>query len=256
MPTPPSLSLVISRPDDECTVIRDILSCFPAITITGIPLIECIYQPHPTCPTTHRPIDWIFFTSQHAVHAYFANHHQQDLQHPRIQWAVVGTATEKALNQYNNSPDFIPTIFNATEAATQFAEQMALQNRSNQHILWPCSDMAQTTLTQTLQKSGHTVTPWVTYTTTPRTHLASDEQQQLKTAHIIAVTSPSSVLALTSFELNPTRGWVAMGPSTQQALLDNHRTPIAMASPHTMAGIGAQLKKQVAQWVLSSATAQ
>lgn len=253
------LTIAISRPTEELTSLSQALSCFPALQIIGIPLIQIVHLAPP--PPAIQP-NWVFFTSQHGVRSFFAHPENPFLtKNASIKWGVVGEKTAQALATHHITPDFIPTTFSAQHAAREWADQQTLHNRpslSPQSILWPCSTLAQDTFPKQIQQAGHHITPWVTYQTTPRTQLSHDEKTSLRQAYCIGLTSPSCVTSLQHNHLTqhlaPKGGWVTIGPSTRQALEKALQNTVAIqtASPHTLEGMANTLKRQVAQWITQS----
>lgn len=223
-------------------------------------LIEITYQ---TPPIAGISPNWIFCTSQHAVHAIF-KHPQfnawlqtQSPQH--IQWAAVGAKTAQTLKQYHITPHFVPSTFSAQHAATEWSQQQQFHQQQHQQVLWPCSNIAQPTLLNSLTQQGHVVTPWPVYTTTPKTSLTTTEITTLHQAQLIGLTSPSGVTALQQQgllkTLTPSQGWLVIGPSTYQALQSLAPNPtIIQAYPHTLDGMALYAKQQLAKWVLQSQT--
>lgn len=101
--------------------------------------------------------DWLLFTSQTAVHAYF-----QQVTKPLTQKiAVVGTKTEKALQHYGYTASFIPSTF----SADCFVQEWNAQQPVGIHIGFCKGNLAKPTIEQGLNAD---VTAVVVYKTTSR----------------------------------------------------------------------------------------
>lgn len=86
--------------------------------------------------------DWLVFTSQTAVHAYFSQ-----LSRPSAQKiAVVGSKTEKAINSYSYKASFMPSTF----SADVFVNEWNASPHANETVAFLKGNLAKSTLEEGL----------------------------------------------------------------------------------------------------------
>lgn len=213
--------VLITRPqtaeqDDEA-VVPGLLQEWGA-RVSQIPFIEV----QPVAWQLEAPLDWdwVFFTSQNAVHAFYrATDVRQELRHS-LKIAVVGPTTGAALASYKMQADYIAPRYDAESAARAFCEAHACQGL---RVLWPCGNRANAQLADVLSGAGAAVTPLVVYQTVLRTQLSSEETALLASGIDVAVfASPSAVSAFRQACRSSAISWEQMriaclGPKTAEA---------------------------------------
>jgi len=209
-------------------------------SVAGVPLITsspmAFAQPL-------KPYDWLVFTSRWGIQHYFQ---QGGIVPANAKLAVVGNKAKAFLEQEGYTVSLV-----AEDGTSQsLAKSLLTQSTQPHRVLWPCGDRALHEWTQPLAERGWTVDPVVVYQTQLRTRLTPEELTACQQADVIVITSPSCAQAL--FEglrhsnalLNSDTQLVALGPTTQQALMEHGGRCSGVALPHTLAG--------AATWVLSS----
>jgi uroporphyrinogen-III synthase len=182
--------------------------------ISWLPLIEVRSIPFQLEQET--AYDWLFFTSQNAVHAFF--------QSCPDGWndaaiAVVGPATGEALAIYNKQAAFTALQFDAESAAQAFCETHACQGL---RILWPCGNLANQCLQDILQAAGAQVLPLVVYETGLRQTFSPQESGLwIDGVDVVVLASPSAVNAFHHLSQSLSLNWQSMaiaclGPKTAE----------------------------------------
>ncbi len=178
--------------------------------------------------------DWVIFTSANAVRFFFRRAQFLE-EHKKLsgksarsapQYAVVGSATQKALDEEDLRAAYAPQISGATAAtlATGLAVRVA-----GKSVLVPRSDIANGELLAALRKAGATVTAVEAYRTAPPQSLDDAVLQMLRRGEVDAVTffSPSAFHNFARFmgavgpeELGRQAAFAAIGPTTAAAIRD------------------------------------
>ncbi|MFC4355992.1 uroporphyrinogen-III synthase [Chryseomicrobium palamuruense] len=124
--------------------------------------------------------DWLLFTSQTAVHAFF----QQVTQPLWHQFAVVGTKTATALKEYGYSASFIPSTF----SADRFVEEWNAVQPSGSRVGFCKGNLAKPTIEEGLDAL---VTAVVVYKTT-------DRPEHIEAINKLCLNEPESTLVFAS----------------------------------------------------------
>lgn len=176
--------------------------------------------------------DWVIFTSANAVRFFFRRARFLE-EHKKLsgksarsapQYAVVGSATQKALEEEDLHGAYAPQTSGATAAtlATELAVRVA-----GKRVLVPRSDIANGELLAALRKAGATVTAVEAYRTAPPQSLDGAALQMLRSGEVDAVTffSPSAFHNFARFlgaggleELRDRVALAAIGPTTAAAI--------------------------------------
>lgn len=183
--------------------------------VSQIPLIEV--RPVPWHLDAAMAWDWLFFTSQNAVHAFFQAH-PGGLD--KVLIAVVGPATGAALVAYGQQATFTAPQFNAESAARAFCDTYSCEGL---RILWPCGNLANQALLNILSEAGADVTLLVVYETVLHGQ-ASPEEAALWTSSVdvVVLASPSAVAAFQQVCQSLLLDWsnvviACLGPKTAEA---------------------------------------
>ncbi|WP_342525207.1 uroporphyrinogen-III synthase [Chryseomicrobium sp. FSL W7-1435] len=170
--------------------------------------------------------DWLLFTSQTAVHAFF----QQTNQAVQAKFAVVGSKTERALTTYGYTASFKPSIFSADVFVKEWNEQQT----PNQHVAFLKGNLAKATIETGLAAQ---VTSYVIYETVALTQNVSEIEQLCQTMAktTVVFASPSAVHTYSQGQgkvLNSTI-YCAIGHITKKAMQDNGFPVHVMPSRYT-----------------------
>ena len=104
-----------------------------------------------------KKYDWIVFTSQNAVHLFFAEADKKQIdrrEFAKVRFAVVGSGTKKALETYGFYADYMPKQF-TTEALAKGLTDVV---KPGEHLLLPRALQASEELVLELQKKSVTIT--------------------------------------------------------------------------------------------------
>ena len=104
-----------------------------------------------------KKYDWIVFTSQNAVHLFFAEADKKQIdrrEFAKVRFAVVGSGTKKALETYGFYADYMPKQF-TTEALAKGLTDVV---KPGEHLLLPRALQASEELVLVLQKKSVTIT--------------------------------------------------------------------------------------------------
>ena len=104
-----------------------------------------------------KKYDWIVFTSQNAVHLFFAEADKKQIDRrkfAKVRFAVVGSGTKKALETYGFYADYMPKQF-TTEALAKGLTDVV---KPGEHLLLPRALQASEELVLELQKKPVTIT--------------------------------------------------------------------------------------------------
>lgn len=163
-----------------------------------------------------RDMDWLIFTSQNGVEAFF-RHLPSTFQLPTsFHFAAVGRKTAQALEKWGVSVSFQPSRFDADA----FVEQWEEQQPSGSRVMCILGNRARAVIPASLQRIGYDVTVEHLY----ETHISRQGQNELvevvDSLYGVAFTSPSTVQAFTEIIKSPPSHLVfgAIGPITERAL--------------------------------------
>ncbi len=96
------MTVFISRSLSATSEFRHLLTA-QGWQVTGHSLVTLSALPIPALPDA----DWIFFSSQNAVRFFFQQVNEQGISVPIVQWAALGAATARELQDYVGAVDFI-----------------------------------------------------------------------------------------------------------------------------------------------------
>lgn len=200
----------------------------------------------------HHAFDWLFFSSAHAVAAFFEQLEQfADVRLlGGVRLGVVGPVTAEALAAYHLRPDFVPSQFTGLDWVNEVGDLRG------QRILIPRSDIAPPELIEAMQARGAVVQAVTAYRTVPA-QAAAHRLQPLWDGQVDVITlfSPSGLDGLVHM-LAEARGenealealrscaLACIGPTTAQAARKRGLRVDMIAEPHT----GQGLAQAVVQW--------
>jgi uroporphyrinogen III methyltransferase / synthase len=182
--------------------------------------------------------EWIIFTSQNAVHIFFAVLQQACCDSRGLslnQIAAIGPVTEEALRTYGIIADLLPSSYIA-EGLLEAFQHIDLRGK---HILLPCSSEARSTLMQGLEKRGAIVERIHVYDTVlPARNEEIHDMERISNADMITFTSSSTVHNFFKI-IDPgiTTICAAIGPITGQTLQEYDRKAEVMPSDYTVEGL-------------------
>lgn len=219
--------------------------------VSRIPLVEIGPVPF---DLPLPPPDWLFFTSQNAVRAFFDAWQACESPLPEswrtrsIPIGVVGPATAKTLEGYGRTAAFVSPRFEAAEAAKAF---MGKYPCAGLRIGWPCGNLADPGFAALLTEAGATVTPWIVYETRLKKTLTPDESVLLANpVDMIVLTSPSAVTALaglipvvTPDGVNVRTVIACLGPQTARSAKEQLGRVDVQALPHTLDALAEAIRR-------------
>ena len=190
--------------------------------------------------------DWLIFTSQNGVQAFFSIAQAERIpfesfQHAKI--AVVGKSTENCLRRYGFEADVVPE---GEYTAESLAEKLVKRIETNERVLFARGDLARDVLIKSLQKRGIDIVDIVVYENTMNRDVQPDLIAEITNHHIDAVTftSPSTVNCFV--EMLEDIDWrnklkdtcfAAIGPITERAMLRHGIHPDVVAQTNTTEGL-------------------
>lgn len=171
--------------------------------------------------------DWLVFTSQTAVHAYFSQVSKPTTQ----KIAVVGSKTEKAINRYGYKASFMPSTF----SADVFVKEWNASTHANETVAFLKGNLAKLTIEEGLHSDVTAVCIYDTVT------LPEHVETITKLIHhhsqvTLAFASPSAVEAYVAAGrgAEPHVIYCAIGHITKRAMTD-HGFPVhVMPSVYTL----------------------
>lgn len=208
--------------------------------VCGLPLILITCIAMPFAPPLNA-YDWLVFTSRWGIQQYL----EQGGTIPMgLNVAVVGSQAKALLEQQG----FRVALMGEEGTSHSLAIALLATSPQPKRVLWPCGDRALQEWTQPLAECGWAVDPLVVYRTQLRTRLTPEEIFACQQAVVIAVTSPSCAQALfdglqqAGVSLGSAAKLVAIGPTTQNTLMEQWGRCDEVAWPHTLAGLSALLQ--------------
>ncbi len=187
---------------------------------------------------------WLIFTSANGVDIFFKQLSQSKLDIRKlygIKIAVVGSATEKALNSKGLYADYIPEKFSTKELLSGLLGKI----ESSDKILLINSEISRPELTKGIKKSDIAFDEIAVYTTEPNNNLESKLDYivpELERADYITFTSPSAVKAFVTL-LGQERikkfsaAVICIGPVTASAAAEEGMSVKAVAEQYNAEGI-------------------
>ena len=207
------------------------------------------------CLKNSARFDWVFFTSQNALHAVQQRCSALELSLSNIfsdvKIAAVGLATAEAVAAVGLTVHFISRI----HTGVALAEELSAETQ-NKRVFLPRSDRANPDLIEVLNLHGWQVTPVVAYKTVSPN---SDSPEALESlfqgeADAILFFSPSAVQHLRDAfgsqrfrDLSQQSIFVAIGPVTENALKAEGVTRILLAADSTVSAAVATLSEYFAK---------
>lgn len=189
--------------------------------------------------------DWLIFTSQNAVDAFYAKCQRYDVDIAMIEAkiAAVGTKTKKALTTYGFTVDFVPSVFSADVFITEFptiADKQA-------NCLFCKGNLAK----NTIEQLPFSVQSWIVYDTLEH----EEHAQQLRTflqqttAIVTVIFSSPSAVQLYTRSVLPSIDWqhihvASIGHITTAALQRAGATTILQPSTYTMQAVAELIIQQ------------
>ena len=221
-----SKTVFISRALSDTSPFRRILAA-QGWTVAGESFVTLSPLPVSALP----PSDWIFFSSQNAVHFFFAAAVPKPA--AGVKWAALGSATAAALQSHVAQIDFIGTGDPAGSAET-FAALAA-----GQRVLFPGARHAEESLRQHL---GERITALsiALYDNRPVEDPARREE------NVLVFTSPMNAMAYFSKQGKQThQRLVAIGQTTAAALRGMGFAEVVVAAVATEEGLAAAVERGI-----------
>ncbi|MBZ0257532.1 uroporphyrinogen-III synthase [bacterium] len=188
-------------------------------------------------------IDWIVFTSAHAVRFFFQRLDEKQVARSvlqSIQIAAIGPATVQALSELNVYAAFEAQKANAVEFVKEFTAQFNIKGK---RIFLPLSNIALRTMPEGLANAGAIISEAVAYENAAPESLPEDVRRLLLDNQIdwALFTSPSTARnlyqCLENENIKPQFHSASIGPSTSAALRELGVEPDAEADSHTFDGL-------------------
>lgn len=188
-------------------------------------------------------INWIVFTSAHAVQFFFQRLDEEQIARgvlQSIQIAAIGPATAQALSELNVEASFEAQKANAAEFVKEFPSRFDIKGKQ---IFFPLSNIALRTMPKRLASAGAVVSEAVAYENAAPESLP-DEARRLLQDDLIdwaLFSSPSTARnlfqCLENENVTPKFQSASIGPSTSAALREIGVEPDVEADPHTFDGL-------------------
>ena len=195
------MTAFISRPLSADSEFRHVLTA-RGWQVTGRSLVAFSALPLPAIPAA----DWIFFSSQNAVHFFFQQMEKGAITIPSVRWGALGAATAKALQEYVETVDFIGS---GEPISTAIAFQMMAAGTT---VIFPGARHSRQSLQRLLDDAVHCIDLEI-YDNCP----VSDPA--LCSEAILVFTSPLNAESyLTRHPLQAHQRVVAIGQTTATAL--------------------------------------
>lgn len=199
-------------------------------------------------------MDWVVFTSPHAVDAVFRDHPDvvpAPAARPSI--AAVGPSTASRLERYGRQPDVVPVRGGAADLLEALRSMGAVL--AGARVLWPCSDIARPQLADALRAAGAEVRQPAAYRTELVCPPEIDRVRQMidrRELAAVAFLSPSSArglaAALPEARLSPLSGRTlvaSIGPTTSDALRELGAPPDIESDRRDVADLAAALARRL-----------
>ena len=207
------------------------------------------------CLKNSARFDWVFFTSQNALHAVQQRCAVLELPLDEVfdgvKIAVVGPATAEAVTAAGLTVNFISQIHTGVALAKELSAEA-----QKKRVFLPRSDRANPDLIEVLNLHGWQVTPVVAYKTVPPKSDLLDAQESLLRREVDAILlfSPSAVHHLRDLlgaqrfrDLSRHSVFVAIGPVSETALKAEGVDRILLAADTTVAAAIATLSEYFAK---------
>lgn len=203
-----------------------------------------------------KTFDWLVFTSQNGVQAFFSVVQSerisfQSFQH--LKMAVVGKSTDACLRQYGFKADVVPE---GEFTAESLAKELLKNVQSNERVLFARGDLVRDVLMKTLRKHGIKIVDVVVYENKMNQEAQPQLLDEIKNNRIdaVAFTSPSTVDYFVAMleDLDWQNSLIntcfaAIGPITERAMLRHGIEPDVIAQENTTDGLVSALVKYFEQ---------
>jgi uroporphyrinogen III methyltransferase/synthase len=249
--------VVVTRAMEQSQSLVDALRGAGAVPVL-LPLIAFAPVHNSTeldaCLKNGGQFDWVFFTSQNALHAVEQRCAALDLALPQVfagvKIAAVGPATADVVTTAGLPVDFISKVHNGVALAEELS---AVAQRKR--VFLPRSDRANPELIEVLNLHGWQVTPVVAYKTVSPNSDSPEPHETLRSgADAILFFSPSAVHHLRDIlgaqqfrDLSHQSVFVAIGPVSENALKAEGVSRILLAADTTVAATVATLAEYFAK---------
>lgn len=230
-----NIKVLIPRPVGQTDEMADKLTALGATPII-FPLIkiDAINQDNLKSCFGNTDFDWIIFTSSIAVQIFFESISPKSV---RSKIAVVGTSTQKAIENLGLKVSFIPS------AATAKKLMKEIPLNKGERVLIPRSKIAGKGVLDILKKRKIEFTEISTYDNTPIDYSQEQVEEIFdKNINVIAFTSGSTVDSfvklLRKYKIKLEGPFlIAIGPSTASAIQKHHLEVEAVAEQHNIDGL-------------------
>ncbi|MBU0519064.1 uroporphyrinogen-III synthase, partial [bacterium] len=194
---------------------------------------------------------WIVFTSENGVRYFIRQVYESGYDYRflvNFKFASMGSGTDRALQEYHMTSDFIPSIYTSKVLAEEFSEHIKGQNAV---VIRVRGNLGDDTIELALMKSGTKVIPLTTYHTFTAAwdagmHALLDEQPP----DVITFTSGSTATALVeilgkerAIELTKNALIVSIGPMTTRIAEAEGLKVDLEAETHSVPGVVEALVK-------------
>lgn len=185
--------------------------------------------------------DWIFFTSSNGIHAFFKYCKELHISEKALRlkkFAVVGSKSEIALEQYGYTASFFPDTFTGFSLGAQFKEKV---NKPS-NILIIQGNRSRESLITSLKESSHTFQTAILYETIVNVKMKEALQKELidQALDVFTFTSPSTIQAFMKLSEGVlTKGMldkpcVCIGPTTKEEAQKQGFTNIIVPDDYTI----------------------
>ena len=198
-----------------------------------------------------KEYDWIVFTSQNGVDAFFGRLNEKGLDSRALgcaKIAVIGPATDKQLRRYGLKADCVPEKYKAED----LLEAMKQLIKPGEKIFLPRAKVARSVLPDGLAEAGCTVDVAEAYQTVCDVENKEKLKELLirKEVDIITFTSSSTVHNLIGqiegkTELLENVSLACIGPITADACREHHLNPDIISDVFTIEGLAGAIVKGV-----------
>ena len=239
--------IVITRPRSSFNELERKLSAAGATTI-HCPMIRIVY------PTSNDALDeairkidryqWLVFSSVRGVIGFwkrlaFLGRDARALGLCKV--AAVGPATAKRLRRQGILPELLPPAFDGDALARALIES---SDPPLGRVLFPCGDLARTTIPKNLRRADAHVDSIVAYATINSTPSEMARKLIAEEVDAIVFCSPSAVRRFAALELSAGDAMIAcIGPTTASAARSAGLHVEVVAQEHSTSGIVAALER-------------
>ncbi|AGK99054.1 uroporphyrinogen-III C-methyltransferase [Clostridium pasteurianum] len=188
--------------------------------------------------------DWIVFTSENAVKIFIKGlmKYKEDIRSiSKAKIAVIGSATEKALNNYYLKSEISPKEFESEK----LAEELKHRVKRGEKVLIPTSNIAHNSIAQTLEEIGAELEVVYIYDVVSPQYESGKLSEILEKVNVLTFTSPSCVKGFMKnfqgskldFKLLEHKEIICIGHITAEALEKVNIKNYKCARTHNVEGI-------------------